>query len=167
MKIGVGSYWQLEETVREFRPHAVISIVDQSRLVPKLNIGPQDHFGIGFHDIEQPEQGKTEPSREHIEKLIEFAAGRSRAGAKRFLIHCGAGVRRSPAAAFIVSILVRQDDPVRAAHVLFEAAPFADPNMLMIKHADTLGGYSGEAIRAVEAARGSKPQAKQQHFFCI
>ena len=167
MQIGVESYWGVEETALTFRPDAVISIMDQARLVPRLAVTPQNHFSIGFHDIEHPEQGKTEPSRDHIGQLIEFAARCQREGAERLLVHCMAGVPRSPAASFIIAIAVRGDDPVRAAHVLFEAAPFVDPNMLMIKHADMLGGHSGEAVRAIQRARSLKPRARQQHFFCI
>ena len=126
MQIGVESYWGLEETARTFSPDAVISIMDQVRLVPVLPIDPQNHLSIAFHDIEYPERDKTEPSINHIERLIEFAARSQRQGAKRLLIHCMAGVRRSPAACFIIAIAVRRDDLVRAAHILFEAAPFAD-----------------------------------------
>lgn len=167
MQIGVESYWGVEETARTYRPDAVLSITDQARLVPKLPIDPQNHFSIGFHDIEHPEQRKMEPSIDHIASLIEFAARSQRKGAERLLIHCMAGVRRSPAAAFIIAISVRRDDLVRAAHILFEAAPFADPNMLMIKHADKIGGHSGEAVRAIQRARSLKLRTRQQHFFFL
>jgi predicted protein tyrosine phosphatase len=65
-----------------------------------------------------------------------------------------AGVSRSPAAAYIVAVLVRKEDPVRAAVQLCRAAPFAEPNLLMVRYADDLGGWNGAMLAAIRNARG-------------
>ena len=82
-------------------------------------------------------------------------------------IHCAAGVRRSPAAAYIIAVITRHEDPFRAAHVLFQEAPFVDPNMLMIKHADRLAGLEGGMVQAILTTRKSSKVHEGQRSFCL
>lgn len=167
MKIAVDSYWNVTEATRRLQPDAVVSIMDAAHLAPSLCLAPQRHLHLGFHDIQKPETGKSPPTQDQIAKLIEFAEHHSKSGARHLLIHCMAGVSRSPAAAYILAVSVRREDPVRSAVQLFRAAPFADPNMLMIRHADELGGWKGAMLSAVQVAQKNVEVAGQQHPFMI
>ena len=115
----------------------------------------------------EPEEGIRLPTPDQISSMVEFAEYRRKSGAQRLLIHCMAGVSRSPAAAYILAVIVRKEDPVRAAAQLFQAAPFARPNMLMVKHADELDGWKGMMANAIRTARTDRGKAEQFVPFVI
>ena len=167
MKLSVDNYWNVTATTRRLQPDAVISIMDAAHLAPALCMAPERHLQLGFHDIEKREAAKTPPARDQIATMIAFADQHRRSGARHLLIHCMAGVSRSPAVAYILAVSVRREDPVRSATQLFRAAPFADPNMLMIRHADELGGWKGAMLSAVRAAQDGIDIAGHQHPFMI
>ena len=167
MKISVDSYWNVTETARRLQPDAVISIMDAAHLAPALGIAPERHLQLGFHDIEKQETGKTPPVRNQIATVIAFADENRLSCARHLPIHCMAGVSRSPAAAYILAVSVRKEDPVRSATQLFRAAPFADPNMLMIRLADELGGWKGAMFSAVREAHEFLAIPGQQHPFML
>ena len=167
MKITVDSYWNVSEAARRLQPDAVISIMDAAHLAPSLLLPADRHLQLGFHDIQKPETGKSLPTRNQIATMIEFAELHRKSGARHLLIHCMAGVSRSPAAAYILAVSVRREDPVRSALQLFQAAPFAHPNLLMIRHADELGSWNGTMISAVRSAREDLVEGRQQHQFTI
>ena len=167
MRIAVDSYWNVAETTRRLQPDAVISIMDAAHLAPHLFLAPQRHLHLGFHDVEKPQAGKALPTRDQIASMIEFAEKHRKSGARHLLIHCMAGVSRSPAAAYILAVSVRKEDPVRSAAQLFQAAPFASPNMLMIHHADQLGGWKGSMVAAMRTARGPQMTVEQFAPFMI
>ena len=146
----------MAETTRRLHPGAVISIMDAAHLAPHLFLAPGRHLHLGFHDVEKPQAGKALPTRDKIASMIAFADKHRKPGARHLLIHCMAGVSHSPAAAYILATSVRKEDPVRSAAQLFQAAPFASPNMLMIHHADQLGGWNGIMVAAMRTARGSQ-----------
>lgn len=167
VKLHVSSYWNVRADAQELRPDAVISIMDSAHLGPDMNLDPSRHLRLGFHDIETPQDGKSPPAPADIGELLTFARHQKAAGAKSLLIHCAAGVRRSPAAAYIIAVILRHEDPLRVAHVLFREAPFADPNMLMIRHADAQAGLDGVMSKAIKAARASFAFSSQQQSFSI
>lgn len=167
MKLHVSSYWSVRTDAQQIHPDAVVSIMDAAHLGPDLNLDPSRHLRLGFHDIEAPRDGKSPPSPADVGELITFARQQKAVGAKSLLIHCAAGVRRSPAAAYIIAVILRNEDPLRVAHVLFREAPFADPNMLMIRHADAEAELDGVMSKAIKAARASSAFSSQQHSFSI
>ena len=167
MKLSVDNYWNVTETTRRLQPDAVISIMDAAHLAPALCMAPERHLHLGFHDIERQESGKTQPVRSQIATMIAFAEEHRRSGARHLLIHCMAGVSRSPAAAYILAVSVRREDPVRSATQLFRTAPFADPNMLMIRLADELGGWKGAMLSAIRKAHEVLAIPGQQHPFML
>ena len=167
MKLHVSSYWNVRADAQQIHPDAVISIMDAAHLGPDMNLDPSRHLRLGFHDIEFPQDGKSPPAPADIGQLLTFARHQKAAGAKSLLIHCAAGVRRSPAAAYIIAVILRHEDPLRVAHVLFREAPFADPNMLMIRHADAQAGLDGVMSTAIKAARTASAFSSQQHSFSI
>lgn len=149
MEIAFDTYWNVTETVQTWKPDAVISIMDASHLAPSLQYPSECHLKLGFHDIQRPEAGRIAPSLQHIIDMLDFVNTRRKTGARRVLVHCMAGVSRSPAAAYIIAVCVRNEDPVRAATLLTQGAPFVTPNMLMIKHADQLSGWGGAMVQAL------------------
>ncbi len=167
MKISVDSYWNVTSATRRLKPDAVISIMDAAHLAPDLLLPQERHLQLGFHDIEKSEAGKTPPTQDQISRMIKFAEDHRRSGAHGLLIHCMAGVSRSPAAAYILAVAVRKEDPVRAAAQLFQAAPFVSPNMLMVQHADDLGGWRGVMTEAIRKARKTKGKVEQFAPFVI
>ncbi len=167
MKIAVDNYWNVVDTAHRLKPDVVISLMDAARLAPSLHLPASRHLTLGFHDIQKPETGRSPPTRDQVGTLIEFAEHHRRSGAGLLLIHCMAGVSRSPAAAYILAVSIRNEDPLRAATLLFRAAPFADPNMLMVKHADAIIGLNGSMTEAVRNARKLIPPTSHQHYFCI
>jgi predicted protein tyrosine phosphatase len=151
VEIAFDTYWNVTETVQTWKPDAVISIMDASHLAPSLQYRSERHLKLGFHDIQRPEAGRTAPSSQHIMDMLEFVNTRRKTGARRVLVHCMAGVSRSPAAAYIIAVCVRNEDPLRAATLLIQAAPFVTPNMLMVKHADQLSGWGGAMAQALRS----------------
>lgn len=139
--------------------------MDDARLAPDIGLPAERHLKLGFHDIERPEIGKIEPSASHISELIRFSRAQKATGARTVFLHCAAGVRRSPAAAYILAVTVRFEDPLRAAHILFQAAPFVDPNTLMIRHADAISGSNGSMVKAIQSFRVSATGCTQQDTF--
>ena len=145
----------------------MISIMDATHLAPPLHLHADRHLQLGFHDIQKPEAGRSLPTRNQISTMIEFAEHYRKSGARHLLIHCMAGLSRSPAAAYILAISIRREDPVRSALQLFQAAPFAHPNLLIIQHADDLGSWNETMLSAVRSAREDLVEARQQHQFTI
>lgn len=167
MKISVDNYWNVTEATRHQEPDAVISIIDAAHLAPPLLLAPERHLRLGFHDIEKQETEKHEPGIDQIATMIAFAEHHRKSGARHLLIHCMAGVSRSPAAAYILSVSVRKEDPLRSANKLFQAAPFASPNMLMVRHADKLGGWRGTMEAALRTTQDTRKKADRFIPFAI
>lgn len=103
-----------------------------------------------FHDLEEDTDLEFGPARHHIEALISFVRRISNEGGQ-LLIHCGAGISRSTAAALIVYAVWlgpgREEDAVAA---MLRAKPDAFPNRLMVRLADELLERNGSLTRAVE-----------------
>ena len=81
------------------------------------------------------------------EALITFGTTWNKAGP--LIIHCYAGVSRSTAAALTILCLYNQGREEKAAQVLRERAPHAQPNQLMIAIADRLLRCDGRLVNAV------------------
>ena len=106
---------------------------------------------LAFHDIAAPRPGLTPATVDDIERLLAFARGWT--GDRPMLVHCWAGVSRSPAAAYIIACdRAPPGEEARLAANLRAAAPFATPNPLLVALADRLlrrGGAMVEAIGAI------------------
>ena len=110
---------------------------------------------LAFHDIDAPREGFTPPDASLVARLLDFAAGWDTA--RPMLVHCWAGVSRSTAAAFVIAC---QRAPTRSereiARALRAAAPYATPNPLLVRLADTALGRAGRMSAAVaEIGRGA------------
>jgi predicted protein tyrosine phosphatase len=106
-------------------------------------ISPPRHLRLAVSDIEV-----ILPGAEHIDRLLAFLRAWDRE--QPLVIHCYAGVSRSPAAAFIGACAL---EPTRCefdiARELRRASPSATPNRRLVTLADRVLGRQGRMIEAV------------------
>lgn len=112
-----------------------------------------DHLVLRFEDLDHGPPSVTLPTREHARQVLAF--GRKHAAGK-LLVHCVAGVGRSPAAAFVV--LADRYGPGREADALDELLrlrPEAVPNLALAAAADDELDRGG-ALHSVLVAKNSE-----------
>ena len=155
-QILIAPYSLLTETVRRHRPSHLLTLMVEPEVETPESILPHRHLRLSVHDIAEAVEGSVAPDRSHIEYLLGFARGWDRTAP--FLVHCWAGISRSTAAAYI--LLCDMHAPGhedRIAQALRIRAPHAQPNRLMIRHADAVMGREGRMIAAVEAMGDARP----------
>src|SRR4051812_17061870 len=106
------------------------------------------HLRLGVNDIVDPAAGTAPPGRKHIDALLEFSRGWD--ASQPLLIHCWAGISRSMASAF--TILCDRLGPgheLEIARAMRRRAPHAQPNRLLVSHADNALGRDGAMIAAL------------------
>lgn len=81
------------------------------------------------------------PSAGHAQGIIDF--GRQLPRNARVLVHCGAGISRSTAAAFILASQAKPRDEWGAFQLIKVLRPQAQPNPLLVRFADKLLGAEG------------------------
>ena len=145
----IAPFSALEETVRRHRPSHLLTLLVEPFVPTPQTIHPDRHLRLSVHDIIEPAPGSVAPDSGHIADLIAF--GKTWDRTDPFLVHCWAGISRSTAAAYIVLCdLHGPGHEERIARALRFHAPHAQPNRLMIRHADLLLGRGGRMVAAVE-----------------
>lgn len=128
------------------RPARVISLLSPS--AQGLSDLDDTCLELRFHDIATEREGLTPPCEEHVLRLLAF--GDARTSPAPVLVHCWAGVSRSPAAAYILACAAAgQGSEYALATALRTAAPYATPNARMIALADGLLGRDGRMVDAI------------------
>src|SRR5437764_5126463 len=146
----------VEETVRRYRPSHLLTLMVEPFVPTPVSIPPDRHLRLSVHDVIEPAEGIVCPDHTHISNLIAFARGWDRSAP--FLVHCWAGISRSTAAAFIVLCdLHGPGHEGRIADALRFHVPYAQPNRLMIRHADHLLARNGRMIMPIESMRPAAP----------
>ena len=108
------------------------------------------HLRLGVNDIVDPSAGTAPPARQHIDALLDFTRGWD--ARQPLLVHCWAGISRSMASAFtILCDRLGPDREIEIARAMRQRAPHAQPNRLLIRHADEALGREGKMIEAVGA----------------
>lgn len=106
---------------------------------------------LRFNDITEPRPGFISPSAEMIRTIITL--GQELPAEATLLVHCFAGVSRSPAAAYVLACAASvSGDEAPIAQRLRMASPKATPNALMVSLADQIlqrGGAMSAAIAAI------------------
>jgi predicted protein tyrosine phosphatase len=140
----------MEDLVERVRPRRLISLLPAGDQPPTpLLVRPADHLRVLVDDVDHPRAEWSAPDRSHVEELIGFLqASPPRAS---IVIHCLAGVSRSPAAALVALALEAPGRELDAARALRRAAPFASPNRLIVQLADTALERRGALLEALEA----------------
>ena len=161
--IVVSSYWALEETLERYKPAHLVSLMDNAEAVSTPTyINANNHLRLGFHDVEWKIPG-TSPSMADIEKIIELALCWN-GNRKPILVHCVAGVSRSPAAGLILASVRQPNNEAKFAWHLKQQAPFCHPNRLMIELADQALSLGGKLIDAVANMGEPDDKARPEPF---
>ena len=146
--IYICSLGELPVLMADLRPTHIVSILGDEPFPATPNgVGTNRHLKLRFHDITDPIPGYLAPQAVHLEALITFGTAWNKAGP--LIIHCYAGVSRSTAAALTILCLYNQGREEKAAQVLRERAPHAQPNQRVIAIADRLLGCDGRLVDAV------------------
>jgi len=136
--------------LKQHKPARVVSILDPGSSFP--NLGPAfagRHLRLAFHDIHFPSAKQTLPSATHIDRLLRFFDRWDPEDG--LLIHCRAGIGRSPATAFIAACYHNPGrDELRIASDLRRSSPSARPNRTLIRLADNAMDRAGRMKDAVE-----------------
>ena len=149
MSILVCPLSRLAEQVAAHQPGYVISLLDPGWPFPELGPRYADrHLRLGFHDIQNPQEHYVMPCADHISELLGFVKGWDRS--EPLLIHCRAGISRSPAAAYIAACANDPGaDERELAATLRRVAPLARPNQTLIGLADNALGRGGRMRDAI------------------
>jgi predicted protein tyrosine phosphatase len=129
--------------------HLITVVNEQMMLATPVHLDKDNHLRLGCNDIIAPQTGMVCPGPEHVDALIGFVKRWDHDGP--LLIHCLAGISRSPAAAFIALCTLNPEAPEPAlAARLRQASRTATPNRRMVELADDALGRRGRMVDAVE-----------------
>jgi predicted protein tyrosine phosphatase len=141
----------LPGALAEHAPSHLVSLLSPEHMIATpAGFPAAAHLKLGINDIADPAAGPAAPARRHVDALLEFS--RDWDGERPFLIHCWAGISRSMASAF--TILCDRLGPgreIEIAQAMRRRAPHAQPNRLLVRHADEALGRGGAMLSAVEA----------------
>jgi predicted protein tyrosine phosphatase len=145
----IAPFSALEDAVRRHRPSHLLTLLDEPFVPTPKTIDPDRHLRLRMHDIVEPMDGGVIPESGHVADLIAF--GKTWDRTAPLLVHCWAGISRSTAAAYILLCdLHGPGHENRIARGLRFHAPHAQPNRLLVRHADLLLGRDGRMVAAVE-----------------
>ena len=155
-RVLISPFSTLEDTVRRHRPSHLLTLMAEPHVPTPEGIQPDRHLRLSVHDIIEPVEGSVAPAESHVSEMLNFIRGWDRTAP--FLVHCWAGISRSTAAAYILLCDLHGPGPedIIARGLRFHA-PHAQPNRLIIRHADALLGREGRMIAAVEAMGEARP----------
>ncbi len=149
MVILVAPLSRVARLVANRAPERVVSLLDPDAVFP--DFGPAyagRHLRLRLHDVHAPADGQVGAAASHIDDLLAFL-GQWRREAP-ILLHCRAGMGRSPAAAFIAACLYNPNvDEWEIAQVFRQAAPTARPNESLVALADAALGRRDRMVKAI------------------
>ncbi|MBM3562101.1 MAG: protein tyrosine phosphatase [Alphaproteobacteria bacterium] len=150
-RLYVCSLTKVVETVRESGARSLVTILTAgASLVRPCEIAPERHLRIAVSDIDALREGHILPGEEHIDRLLAFLEEWDRSAP--LVIHCYAGVSRSPAAAFVAACaLAPHRSEMEIARELRRASPTATPNRRLVAIADERLGRDGRMSAAIAA----------------
>jgi len=151
-KIVVCPLSKLDETLKSSNAIRMISLLSSDTNIERPErILQKNHLVLQFNDIVAPRAGLVSPTEQHIKALVDFAQEWD--WSTPLLIHCWAGISRSPAAAAIIALALkpsRKDKEL--ATTMRGLSASITPNIKMIEIADGLLNRSGrftETFRAI------------------
>jgi predicted protein tyrosine phosphatase len=141
----------LADTLTAHAPSHLISLLSPEHMIETPDGFPAAlHLKLGVNDIVDPAAGTAPPARQHVDALLAFS--RSWDAQQPLLIHCWAGISRSMASAF--TILCDRLGPgreIEIARAIRRRAPHAQPNRLLVSHADDALGRDGRMVLALNS----------------
>jgi predicted protein tyrosine phosphatase len=150
-RLYVCSLTKVVDTVRQSGARSLVTILTAgASLVRPCEISRERHLRIAVSDIDAPRGGHILPGEEHINRLLAFLEEWDRSAP--LVIHCYAGVSRSPAAAFVAACaLSPRRSEMEIARELRRVSPTATPNRRMVALADERLGRNGRMSAAIAA----------------
>ena len=128
--------------------HLITVMADVGKVQRPPSIVVDNHLVISMDDINMPAEGFVAPQRDHVEQVLDF--GRRWDRAAPLVIHCYAGISRSTASAFAIACALNPErDEFDIARRMRKDSPTAQPNRLIVGHADDLLGRKGRMIEAL------------------
>jgi predicted protein tyrosine phosphatase len=139
----------LDDALATHAPSHLVSLLSPEHMIPTPPGFPAArHLKLGVNDIVDPAAGTAPPQRAHIDALLEFS--RDWDASKPILIHCWAGISRSMASAFVILCdRLGPDREIEIARAMRKRAPHAQPNRLLVAHADEALGRNGKMLTAL------------------
>ena len=99
---------KVAQTVHESNAGSLITLLTAGSVIERPDmIAPERHLVLSLSDIDAPREGHITPARAHVDRLLDFFDAWDRAAP--LVIHCYAGVSRSPAAAYIALCALAPD----------------------------------------------------------
>jgi predicted protein tyrosine phosphatase len=140
----------LEDAIQSHRPSHIITLLSPEHMIetPK-GFDPERHLRLGVNDVADPAAGESPPARVHVDRLLAFS--RQWDASQPLLIHCWAGISRSMASAY--TVLCDRLGPgreVEIAMAIRRRASHAQPNPLLVQHADAALARDGRMVAALK-----------------
>lgn len=141
----------LIDALYEHAPSHLVSLLSPEHMIETpAGFPAARHLRLGVNDIVDPADGTAPPARRHIDELLEFSRGWDTS--RPMVIHCWAGISRSMASAFTVLCdRLGPDREIEIARAMRRRAPHAQPNRLLVAHADVALGRDGKMIAALNS----------------
>lgn len=141
----------LPDALSEHAPSHLISLLSPDHMIGTPSGFPADrHLRLGVNDVADPAAGVDPPARAHVDALLKFS--RDWDASRPMVIHCWAGISRSMASAFtILCDRLGPDREIEIARAMRSRAPHAQPNRLIVRHADEALGRGGRMIAALNS----------------
>src|ERR1700712_944210 len=141
----------LPEALAAHRPSHLVSLLSPEHMIQTPPGFPAArHLKLGVNDIVDPAAGTAPPMRVHMDQLIAFA--RTWDANAPMVIHCWAGISRSMASAFaILCDRLGENRAIEIARIMRQRAPHAQPNRLLVRHADDALGRGGRMLGALNS----------------
>ncbi|MEN3930257.1 tyrosine protein phosphatase [Microvirga sp. W0021] len=152
--------------MQDIRPTNILSLVTDKRSLSEINTSSiSEHRVIEFADITAPKEGYVLAQVNHIQSILDFT--RSWDQTSPLIIHCFAGVSRSPAAAFIATCdLMPAYSESQLAQELRQQSPCATPNIHLVQLADDILNRNGRMVDAIRSI-GRGADAFEGEVFCF
>lgn len=144
----------------EYGPSHIVSLLSPLHMIPTpQGFDGRRHLQLALDDVNDPLAADFPPGREHIDRLIAFS--RTWDAQAPLLIHCWAGISRSMASAFTVLCdRLGPDREIEIALAMRRRAPHAQPNALLVHHADQALERGGRMLAGL-AAMGPSSMAAE------
>ncbi len=139
------------DIVRDHPGAFVCGLLGPDMAHPDLPVAKVRRLRLTFHDVSEARAGMKAPDVRHMSKLLTFLERwREQAAHASLIVHCWAGISRSPAAAFIAACMLHPvRDEMALATELRALAPDVTPNIRMVRLADALLERNGRMEAAI------------------
>ena len=158
---------ELTHSRERFEPTHLVSLQDPGAQVAHLRppwVPADNHLIRFFRDDGDPSDPEG-PTRPVIESIVEWLSERCAAGsAVRLMVHCNAGMSRSPAVGYLAwAIHLGPGREMEAYQRMLWSCvrPFIAPNAAVVELADDILGRDGALCRPLNRWAESSPWARR------